>query len=309
MNKSNSQWGFVYKSVEKNYLEYCKNAVLYEDIFINFRKKNKSYSVILEGSSIYDGYAYIRKFKKLNGFKWLINNINKIKKNDLVGNPNKHFYKDINVNISPSTLKYALDAYIFMSEFNLQNKKKIKILEVGGGYGGLARILGEFLNIEQYALIDQKEPIQLTKKYLDNQLFKVNKNFKYKFIDSNDISNEDFSNYDFFIGCSSLAELNLKIQNFYFTQIIKYFSGAYIIYNTTHYKENLLYLDNLCLKLKKSNINYYIFNPWFGDIYLFIDKENNFLNKKSNNLPSTLLKKNLIIKIIKYILFKFFKYY
>ena len=290
MNNSNNQWGFVYKSIEKKYIDYCKNAVLNDDIFINFRKKNKSYSAILEGSTIYDGYAYIRKFKKLNGLEWLTNNINKIKKNDLVGNPDKHFYKIINTKISPSTLKYALDAYIFMNSYNLQNKKKIRILEVGGGYGGLARILNEFLDIEKYALIDQTEPIQLTKKYLDSKLFKVKKKFIFKFIDSVDILNEDFSNYDFFIGCSSLAELNHKTQNFYFDQIIKYFSAGYIIYNTTHYKENLLFLDNLCLKLKNNKFNYSIFNPWFGDIFLNIYKGNNLLFRKSNILPSTLLK-------------------
>ena len=94
------------------------------------------------------------------------------------------------------------------------------IVEVGGGFGSFARLIISLLNVEKYYLIDQKEPLALAKKYLEN-FPKISK--KVIYIAANEIFRiySTINNIDLFIASASIAEIDFNTQKFYFKNFIQ----------------------------------------------------------------------------------------
>ena len=148
------------------YLEACKEAVASDEAFANF-KSNPKYKTILEHVLKDQGQAYLNICKDMNeDAVW--ENIEAFKENDKIGNPELYPYPGMKGTISPTTLRYMKNT--FEMAFMLDGAEISKVVEVGGGYGGLCRVLSKVCEFDEYILIDLPEVSALQRKYLDRSL-------------------------------------------------------------------------------------------------------------------------------------------
>ena len=90
--------------------------------------------------------------------------IDEFKDNDDLGGANRVDYGEPFGKVSPSTLRYvrnALDISYFFGEGELN-----KIVEIGGGYGGLCKTISCLCDFDEYHLYDIEPASKLQEKYL-----------------------------------------------------------------------------------------------------------------------------------------------
>ena len=142
---------------------------------INF-KNNKSYNSILEHVSYEHGESYISLIIEVVNKEFNEITFENIQDylilNDKYGNPNKEIflYNNVEINCSPTSLRYVLHAFIILKYLKDVNNRKI--VEVGCGYGGLFLAINHFsklLNIviDKYYFVDLPEICNLITKYLE----------------------------------------------------------------------------------------------------------------------------------------------
>ena len=146
------------------------------------------------------------------------------RENDSIGNPNLCLYHG--KKISPTTLRYvknSLDIIDLCSGIEIK-----KIVEVGGGYGGLCKTLSVLCEFEKYIQVDLPEAIKVQEKYLKffPEVFS-----KLEFVPCNELKN--IENVDLFISNYALSELNIESKIVYYENVIKNSKIVYITYNST----------------------------------------------------------------------------
>lgn len=155
------------------YQQYCNCISENLDLKIDDLgfKSDPRYIEILEHLSIKLGEEYL----KLIESKYTLKNIDlflaTITENDKYGKPKKHNFGK-NIECSPSNLRYLYHALEILTHINSLELKKLNILEIGGGYGGLSlfihRLVSLFpnINLQSYTIMDLENPTKLQKKYL-----------------------------------------------------------------------------------------------------------------------------------------------
>jgi hypothetical protein len=138
--------------------------------------------------------------------------------NDTIGGADTHYYPKIDMAVSPSTLRYIHVLQELDKRFDLSTIESIA--EIGGGYGGQAAVIQEYIGNPLYAyhIFDLPEVQKLAGKFL----------YKLGFIrvyycgaDSFDLT---FSNYAF-------SELSEQTQQQYFDDVIVNSKNVYMVYN------------------------------------------------------------------------------
>ncbi len=182
---------------------------------------------------------------------WLRTNTNFIHKieeyrlNDIVGLPLIYQYDSIG-DFCPTTLQYVKIAYEIQSELgDLSNKH---ILEIGGGYGGLCRILALSGGFSSYTIVNSSEYNELAKYYLDRFGFS-----NIKFIDQRDFDQISPQNYDCVISNYTFSQFEMEKQNAFIDKLIKHISMGYFNYEnhsiSTHSQiKDVDYLISVLLK-------------------------------------------------------------
>lgn len=235
-----------------NYIKCCEQSAKDPELFRSF-KRNKDYQTILEGGEQIVGEMAIANIKTKNKYEFLLQNLNSFKQNDIFGNPILRDYIDIG-SISPSTLRYVntlTDIQELMSDFT----PKI-ITEIGGGYGGLCKIISSVYNFDEYILIDLPEVIELCKVYISK--FELLKN-KVTFIPCNEL-NDDIYDIDLCISDSAFAECGLETQTKYLKHIIKNSKYSYVTFNTLHLSESQKDINNFVNHLSHKIIKSFNFD-------------------------------------------------
>lgn len=141
------------------YRVLCRAAAEDNGLFARF-KQEKVYRAILEHVTTEQGAAYLYEIDKLGGLDYIA----EATRNDTVGGPQTVEYAGLG-SISPSTLRYlkvALELQQLFPDFGRQ----MRVVEIGGGYGGQARILKQLYPDLQYTIIDLPEPLMLTDRFL-----------------------------------------------------------------------------------------------------------------------------------------------
>ena len=139
-----------------DYCELCRQAVADPAVFATFRQRPE-YTRILEHVTPEQGIEYA-KCVSSGEFRpdvW--------QTNDSIGSPVRQEYLQAG-RVSPTTLRYAKnvsDIAWFFGDLN-----GARIVEVGGGYGGLARLVKARWPSSDYTIIDLPEPLALAQKYL-----------------------------------------------------------------------------------------------------------------------------------------------
>jgi putative sugar O-methyltransferase len=195
----------VNSRISANYLSVCKEASTNENIFNEF-KRNLNYTSILEHATKQNGEIYADYI--LNNNPKLLE-FSKFFENDLYGSPLTYNYGF--QNCSPTTLCYIHILCRLIQKLNtLEN---FKIVEIGGGYGGQAKIITDYFNIKQYDIIDLKEATLLQSKYIE----KLNiPNTQVYTSDTYDKNNT----YDLVISCYALTEVIEPLQTEYVNSIV-----------------------------------------------------------------------------------------
>jgi putative sugar O-methyltransferase len=201
------------------YPDFCLKASNDMLVFSNFRQ-NKIYRQILEHVNTKTGQLYFDEIVKTR--KSLLDDIDKIKENDLYGNPDLYEYSGIG-KICPSTLRYAKVLADLLNSFN--SLDKFKIAEIGVGYGGQCRAINSIAKPKEYTLIDIKPALLLAQCYLDGYV--LSSTIKYKTM--NELEKKDY--YDLVISNYAFTELRREIQDVYLERVILNSKCGYITYN------------------------------------------------------------------------------
>jgi hypothetical protein len=210
-----------------DYSNYIK-IICDNDDLSNF-KFNDKYRSILEHITQNLGYEY---FKLLYNDKKISNK--EILKfsllNDKIGNPVKDEY--FFGKFSSSNFRYIYHTYLILSYLNKLNINKVKIVEIGGGYGGLCLCLNYFkdffnINIEKYYLIDLEQPIRLQKKYLDMHNIK-----NIEVIDSSTFGENIKDSNLFLISNYSFSEINDELQKKYIEILFPKVKHGFMCWNS-----------------------------------------------------------------------------
>jgi len=184
------------KNIAECYTKSVDRAINEDKYFQNF-KNEEHYNAIVGMSQSEQAQIWYDNVK--NNYQNIFNQINKLSKNDTIGNP-KIWKSQDNIVISPNTLRY-INTYIEIQDY-FQFKNPISISELGIGYGGLCFVLHQFYNISRYNLLDLPNVQTLSQKYLST--LNVNN------------TNTEFKNSDLFISEFCLSEFNDEsIYNFY----------------------------------------------------------------------------------------------
>lgn len=211
------------EEISGSYVNACVDAID-DDNFSNF-KKDERYRFILEGGSRETFDYFLDKIDESPNKNLFYDNLESFRENDLYGNPDLYDSDKIG-KFSLTTLKYvynALEIYDFTKDHQVN-----RIVEIGGGYGGLTIALSNIFNFEEYVLVDIPEVCKLIDKYVSN--FSDLKN-KIKTISYLDLDTHNFEDTDLTIAINSLSECNLEQQLIYFNSIISKSKYSYIIRN------------------------------------------------------------------------------
>ncbi|MEK9181599.1 MAG: putative sugar O-methyltransferase [Patescibacteria group bacterium] len=227
MTNNKYGWDSPDKEVATNYINTCISFVNDDTLFKNF-KRDPHFQKILEGNEFDVGEIALKSIDNLGKREEFVELLPLFRENEKIGNPQLLFFEGIG-KVAPSTIRYA-NTYFEIKKLLERNVPK-KIVEIGGGYGGLCKILSSVYDFQEYMLVDLPEVIELCKKYLSN--FKE-LNGKIKFVYVSDIDNIDFSNTDLVIADSSLAECNPETQLLYTKKILSNSKYIYLVYNTLH---------------------------------------------------------------------------
>lgn len=211
------------QQIADGYIDACSEAINDEN-FSNF-KQDLRYRYILEGGTKDTFDYFLNKIKTLNNNSIFFDNLELFRRNDLYGNPD--LYEDSEIGkFSLTTLKYAYNAleiveYVKDSSIN-------KIVEIGGGYGGLAVVLGGILDFSEYTLVDLPETCKLVDKYISNY---GDLKDRIKRLSCFEIDEFNFQDTDLTIAINSLSECSTDFQMKYFDKIVSKSKYSYIIRN------------------------------------------------------------------------------
>ena len=213
--------------IAEEYLAACVEAVESDEAFRKF-KSNPKYTTILEHVLKEQGANYLSMAADMSE-KDLFDNIEKFKENDSVGEPNLQLYTDVGW-ISPTTARYIKNT--FEIAFLVGDIPLKRIVEVGGGYGGLCKVISSVCEFDEYILIDLPEVSALQRKYIDQ--FPDIKD-KVKCIPCTEY--EEIKDIDLFISNYALSECSLPVQMDYYDKLVANANFAYIIYNLVNFND------------------------------------------------------------------------
>ena len=148
--------------VAQTYVDSIKSILSSDSNFNNFRGNNSGYTPILEHLTKNDGLVYGNYIK--NNYPEMMDILELLKKNDTVGSPLKYHYDGFG-DINPTTLRYIKFAGDIKKRFG--DISGYNLIEIGGGYGGLVRVLTELYDFKTIKMFDLEQPLKLQEKYLN----------------------------------------------------------------------------------------------------------------------------------------------
>jgi len=228
------------EQIAVDYLETCRSAVADDQIFTKF-KSLQGYKNILEHVTPRQGAEYLQVAMEMAGDA-LLENIEAFKENDTIGTPDKFSYSETG-KISPTTIRYIKN--VFEMATLLGESPISRVVEVGGGYGGLCKTLSVVCDFDEYILIDLPEAVAVQEKYLKNfpELYA-----KCKFVSCDDV--KKIKNIDLFISNYALSECDYDTQLNYYDKLVANSKFAYIIYNLVNFND--FYYNKFTEKVSES---------------------------------------------------------
>jgi hypothetical protein len=205
------------------YIQLCSEAGEVEAIFANFRRY-KAMVGVLDHVSLSQGCDYLNEVKlRGNWDKKLQNTIQRL---DSVGNPRQYQFSR-NFIASPTLLRYAKVYSDLICLFG--SLEKLKIAEIGVGFGGQSALITILSTPEKYFLYDLEEVLSLVRRFhrelaLEDQFYGL------------DGRNPNNENVDLVISNYAFSELNRDTQEKYLSNVILGAKCGYITWNPLSWK-------------------------------------------------------------------------
>ena len=199
------------------YLNVCNYAANSDEFFKQF-KSHPAYRHVLEHVSYEEGQQYLKEID----IDYL-DKLEEVKENDSLGSPVIYEYPSVG-EISPTTIRYIKNTSDIINKFG---NSFDSIVEIGGGYGGLCKVLSSFIKFEQYLLLDLEECNLLSRKYLSHFNLPT---LSYR---SEEIDEID-ENFDLLISNYAFSECHKEVQQDYIERFIKKSNNFYIMHNNFH---------------------------------------------------------------------------
>lgn len=208
-------------SDDNKYPKFCRIAAQNPVIFQNF-KRDPFYNTILEHVTFEQGKQYLKIVQKQS--PEFLTQLELFRQNDLVGNPRAYKYPGVGF-FSPTTLRYMKVASDLKKLFgSLDN---LRIIEIGGGYGGQCAILTRLFKVKSYTIVDLQGPLALTARYLQAQ-----GNFSVELLQPEEVTSND-EPYDLVISNYAFSECNREVQTDYLQKILVRSKMGYLTCNYT----------------------------------------------------------------------------
>jgi hypothetical protein len=260
MSKNNTfGWNYGLTPGADTYLDKCTWFAENDDAFANFRQ-DPDYKRVLEAGEYIVGRMHLDRMKIKYDLNFLLDHIDGFRENDLYGNATILNFPEVE-HINPCTIMYVsqlLDIKTMLGDYVPK-----KIVEIGGGFGGMCKVIDAVYDFDEYVLIDLAPAIALCKKYLSNfpDLYS-----RVTFITCEEFEKIDsIQDVDLFIAVASMSECNEVTQTAYIDKILLNSKHAYIIYNTCHLTEskNMLFRWKERIAIKFSG-----FSEQMGDVQI-----------------------------------------
>ncbi len=210
-----------------NSYQTCISNVLNNNMFHLF-KSFPDYKEILEHVSEDLGKKYLETIDD----KIDIDIIQKLCNiNDSVGSPTIIDFGK--VRSSPSSLRYINHAFKILTYLKSLNLSSVKIVEVGGGYGGLCLIIYHLnklmfnLSIEEYIIIDLAEPLLLQQKYLETNNVDIPLHYYNASTFGSTLPSTDY----FLISNYCISEIDPQFRQTYYKFLFPKVKHGFIIWN------------------------------------------------------------------------------
>jgi len=260
MSKNNTfGWNYGLTPGADNYLDKCTWFAENDDAFANFRQ-DPDYKKVLEAGEYIVGRMHLDRMINKYDLNFLLDHIDGFRENDIYGNATILDFPEVK-HINPCTIMYVsqlLDIKTMLGDYVPK-----KIVEIGGGFGGMCKVIDAVYSFEEYVLIDLAPAIALCKKYLSHfpDLYK-----RVTFITCDEFEKiESIKDVDLFVAVASLAECNEETQTKYIDKILFHSNYAYIIYNTCHLEE----LKNVLLRWEERVVaKFNGFSEQMGDVQI-----------------------------------------
>ena len=217
-----------------DFIKICQKALEDEEIYGKIRSMNQFNEIIINGAE-WEGKEHLKRLEK--DFPEMVEYIDKFRENDLFGTPLTYDYKK-HGKFSANTLRYVNTLMDLKEHFKI--KDDWSIVELGSGYGGLAKIICSYIKPKYYTLIDLEPVLKLSQKYLKNL-----DNISYiNYINCEEMG-EDDKEYNLLISEYSLTELNEEGMETYYNTLFKRCNNAYIVANIWDYRKKKQFIKRL----------------------------------------------------------------
>lgn len=204
---------------EERYLAYLRRIADDEEEFARFRR-NADVRGIIDGVTPDAAAAYLRRIDGLAP-GWLDDNWTELARNDEVGDPQLARFRP--GTMAPVTLRYAWNALEMDRELSLAGKS---VVEIGGGYGGLARLVCALFRPARYSIIDVPEALTAAARYLAHfDLGETQVSF---------FPPDTIIEADVFVANYSVAEFDRAEQRRYLDNVILRTRSGYLTHNIPH---------------------------------------------------------------------------
>jgi hypothetical protein len=199
-------------------------------------KSHPDYCRVTENVTFQQGCGFIDRLKLEYGHFFHENNkllLELCKKNDAVGKAKLQDFHAIG-KISPTNLRYIYHAVKILEYLKQLGKRKPQIIEIGGGYGGLAYWLHAlsgpmYVNIESYAIFDLPPVAQLQKAFCLAMGIKIDTPSLETFRPPEDVPYFLVSNFAF-------SELDVSLQERYNQIVFPYVEHGFMLWNITPFE-------------------------------------------------------------------------
>ena len=223
------------------YLQACRAASQGSDFFRGF-KSHPAYRHVLEHVTYEEGQQYLDEIEID-----YMDKLDEIKENDALGTPVTCTYDGVGT-ISPTTIRYLKNTSDIVTKFGTSFNS---IVEIGGGYGGLCKVLSSFVKFEQYLLLDLEECNMLSRKYLSHFDLPTMSHQAEEIVDVDD-------NFDLLISNYALSECNRETQMMYIERFVKKSDKFYLMHNNFHADNgNMSYEEFIDVMSDTHEIEYY----------------------------------------------------
>lgn len=201
-----------------SYTEICEKAAKDPETFSKFR----SHPMILNVIDTVDkklGEKYLRIVQR-NSPSYL-NRYDLIQNYEKTGSPKLSSYFNFG-RVNPTTLRYMKVTSDLKKQFGPLDQ--LRIVEIGGGYGGLPTMISLFEGFKEYTIVDLPQVLELAKTFLTKM--KVD---HVNYVSNNEI--EKVSQCDLLVSNYAFSEIDQEEQLNYLNKLITKVPAGYMIIN------------------------------------------------------------------------------